>query len=118
MTEKYNGYMNRETWDFNNWVYNSQESYEMMLNKARTLNRNEFAGWLMYNARDFLGDYYEPENAHKIDFKELAEQYMQDVEDEENDAYERESLHYDACRDVARIAYDQRKIIDELITAY
>ena len=86
MTEKYNGFTNHITWNLDMWLSNEEGIYSLVLEQAKELDREAFAGWLMYNAENIMGDDYEPLEAHTIDFMSLVDRYREIVE--ENEYYE------------------------------
>lgn len=86
MTEKYNGFTNHITWNYDMWISNGEGIYSLVLEQAKKLDKEAFAGWLTYNAENIMGDDYDAENAHTIDIKSLVEMYREIVE--ENEYYE------------------------------
>ena len=84
MTEKYNGFTNHQTWNFDVWAMNRDEGLaSLVVHQARTYDRETFAGWLMYNAEGIMGDDYCPREAHTIDFMSLVERYREMAEEED-----------------------------------
>lgn len=84
MTEKYNGFTNHITWNYEMWLSNGEGIQSLVLEQAKELDKEAFAGWLMYNAQNIMGNDYDAVNAHTIDIMSLVAMYREIVEENEH----------------------------------
>lgn len=76
MTKKYNGFTNHITWNYEMWLSNEEGIQSLVLEQAKELDKEAFAGWLMYNAENIMGDDYDAVNAHTIDIMKIGRAHV------------------------------------------
>ncbi len=101
----YGGFSSAMTQQLVSWLEVSKQCFEHTLHKARTMTKYEFVGWLVYNAPEIVGDYYDPTDV--IDYIQVADRWYDTID--ELEAYE---LALEIERDTLRDEVDL--LLDEL----
>ena len=101
----YGGFSSAMTQELVSWLEVSKQCFDATLEKARTMTRYEFIGWLVCNAPEIIGDYYDPTDS--IDYLQVADRWYETID--ELEAYE---LGLQVERDTLRDEVDS--LLDEL----